>query len=70
VALDIFSRFQHLFPGAALRNATAKAATASWREALRLASDEVMGRNVVVAMSGWMDAGHGTFWQNLPSGND
>ena len=70
MALDIFSRFQYLFPGAALRNAAAKAAAASWREALRLASDEVMGRNVVVAMSGWMDAGHGTFWQNLPSGND
>eukprot|EP00435_Cladocopium_sp_Y103_P069247 s91_g33.t1 len=56
VALDIFSRFQHIFPGAALRNAAAAAAAASWREALQLASDEVMGRNAVLAMSGWMEA--------------
>ena len=55
MALHLFHHFQHLPGGAVLRNAAAAAAP-SWLEALRLAGDDVVGRNVVLARSGWMDA--------------
>ena len=67
MALHLFRHFQHLPGGAVLRNAAAVAAL-SWLEALRLAGDDVVGRNVVLARCGWMDAWRsqlGGFWLGI-----